>query len=170
MTTAQIPSCVALLPQHDDSQVVSIAPLRVGQASELYLVIDKSRAYLKNLVWAADATEKSTHEFLTAKAASADTVYGIYVNADLVGTLELRDRDGVYELGYWLGVGHRGQGVMVQAVEPLVTVKKYIKPVTAHIRAGNHASMSVLTRSGLTEHHREMWQGEEWIHYSTCSK
>lgn len=147
--------------------MISLTKLSSFHSNDLYALIDRSRESLRNLVWAAEATLNSTYDFLATKASSDDVVYGIYRDRELVGVLELRDKDANFELGYWLGSSYRGNGIMVQAVKPLVQKVSPYKPVVAHIRAGNRASMSVLTRSGLIEHHREMWRDEEWIHYST---
>lgn len=148
----------------DTSRTTYLSLLTVRDADRLYKLISESRDGLKNLTWAADATLKSTTSFLAAKSSSNDKVYGVFTGHGLVGVIELRDKGDVYELGYWLGTKHRGQGLMKDASKYLVEEASKRRPVVAHIRVGNIPSFKTLVHAGLRPDHVETWEGEDWLH------
>lgn len=149
---------------HED-KLVNIKQFQAKDAEILYSLINNSRADLKNLVWSQTATLQSTKQFITIKNNSEDKVHGIFYDNKLVGVLELRKKENnIFELGYWLGSQYRGQHLMQCAVKLLVEeqVKKY--NIVAHIRENNIASYKVLEHAGLVYSHKEIWEGENWIH------
>jgi RimJ/RimL family protein N-acetyltransferase len=144
--------------------MITLKALTTEDTSILYTLIDDSRAGLTNLVWSKDSTWESTKEFINYKNKSQDEIYGVLQDEVLVGVLELRMVNKMWELGYWLGTQYRGQGIMKVAVKMLIDNVVKTRSVTAHIRAGNQASYKTLIYAGLTDHHTEFWQGEEWLH------
>lgn len=143
---------------------LTIKLLVITDAAQLYQLIDQSRMQLTNLVWSQSATLESTITFLENKLASSDKVHGIFQNKKLVGVLELRKKEDMFELGYWVGTKYRGRGIMKTAVKQLVDHQVKYHAIIAHIRQSNEASLKVLTNAGLKYDHTEMWQGEPWIH------
>lgn len=147
-----------------ETNTVSIRLLTLEDASNLYSLIDNSRAQLTNLVWSQNASLESTINFIENKLSSNDKVHGVFCENSLVGVLELRKKEDSFELGYWVGSQYRGKGVMKAAVKQLVDQQVTTANVVAHIRESNKASLKVLTNAGLTYDHTEIWQNEPWIH------
>jgi len=145
-------------------KLVSICLLKVEDAHSVYRLIDESRSQLKNLVWSQTATLESTTNFIDYKIKSPDNIYGIYSDDNLVGVLELRKKQDMLELGYWVGSKYRGQGFMKIAVKQLVDIESKNYTITAHIREKNQASYKILQYAGLIFDHVELWEGEQWVH------
>lgn len=141
-----------------------VRPLRGDDAMVVYNLIDESRKELKNLVWSQSATLESTTSFIDAKLNSLDKIFGVFYEENLVGVLELRKKEDMLELGYWVGTKYRGKGFMKIAVKKLVDNEIKTHTVTAHIRETNQASHKILQYAGLEFDHVEIWQGEQWVH------
>jgi RimJ/RimL family protein N-acetyltransferase len=144
--------------------LVSISLLKLADASIVYALIDESRNELKNLVWSQTATLESTTNFIEYKIRSLDSIYGVFYDDNLIGVLELRKKEDMFELGYWVGSKYRGKGFMKIAVKQLVDSETKFHTITAHIRETNEASHKILQNAGLTFDHVETWQGEQWVH------
>lgn len=147
-----------------DKDMINIRLLNISDGQSLYNLIEYSRPELKNLCWSKNATLDSTIEFIKMKEQSLDNAYGIFKNNTLIGVLELRKKETMSELGYWLGTQFRGKGLMKLAVKCLVDneIKKGI--IIAHIRKTNKASFKVLKYAGLKYSHTEIWNNEDWLH------
>ena len=143
---------------------LTIKLLSLSDSAQLYQLIEESRLELSNLVWSQSATLDSTINFLKNKLASSDKVHGVFHHENLVGVLELRNKENNFELGYWVGTQYRGKGIMKAAVKQLVDKEIKKSTIVAHIRQCNQASLKVLMNAGLTYDHTEIWQDEPWTH------
>lgn len=139
---------------------IKIRMLTENDGDILYRLIESSRHQLKNLVWSKDATLESTIQFLKQKLSSLDLVHGVFLNNNLVGVLELRNKFDKLELGYWVGAAYRGQGLMKIAVKQLVDKEVQYNTIIAHIREANQASLHILQYAGLSYDHTEVWENE----------
>jgi ribosomal-protein-serine acetyltransferase len=128
---------------------------------ELHALIDGDRERLARwLSWAAEQNEAETLEYIrTTRRELADNVgfaTGIVVDGRLAGAIGLMDidrRHNAAELGYWLGSGHEGRGIMTAAV--FAHVAYAFGALELHrleIRAatGNARSQGVAERAGFT--------------------
>jgi ribosomal-protein-serine acetyltransferase len=149
---------------NNKEQSLSIRLLQLEDSIAVYRLIDQSRSELKNLLWSINATLDSTTEFIKFKNNSLDRIYGVFYDTNLVGVLELRKKEDMFELGYWVGSKYRGKGLMKNAVKALVDNQIKSASITAHIREHNHASHKILQYAGLKFDHIELWQGENWLH------
>jgi RimJ/RimL family protein N-acetyltransferase len=144
--------------------LIAIKLLNIDDAIQLYALIDESRSGLTNLTWSKNSTLETTLDFLKYKIEIKDKVYGVFYENKLAAVLELRKKDDMLELGYWVGTQYRGKGIMKVAVKNLVDNEVKSNTITAHIREGNKASYQILQYAGLTYDHTEVWQGENWLH------
>lgn len=148
-----------------ENKMIEIKALNLKHTNMLYDLIDSSREQLKNLTWSQTATLDSTKQFIVNKNKSEDQVHGVFYDNILVGVLELRKKENnIFELGYWLGTQYRGQHIMPCAVKTLVESKVEDTTIVAHIKETNLASYKVLNHAGLVYSHKEVWEGENWIH------
>lgn len=140
---------------NEQTVLVHLMTLSPVSTEALYKLVDESRDSLSNLAWAKTATLESTRKYIESKtySYSRDTVLGIYVEQELVGVIEYRDKDvngiPVWELGYWLGSKHRGKGIMKAAAKRVVKEISKSRTVVAHIRFRNTASFKTLQYAGL---------------------
>ena len=77
-----------------------------------------------------------------------------FLNKHLIGGvgLTLDEGDGLYELGYWLGVDYWGRGYATESVKGLLDHAKLTlqsQTLKANIHAKNVASANVLTKIGF---------------------
>ncbi len=70
-------------------------------------------------------------------------------NGVVAGNVVSFERNGVRELGYWLGRGHWGRGVASAAV-PLFLLVEQRRPLHAVVSIPNVASRRVLEKSGFS--------------------
>lgn len=121
------------------------------QAAGLYECVDRSRDELKNLTWAASATEASTYAFLHQKAISeTETVRLILVDHEYAGVFEARLKDGGrIEIGYWLDVQYRGLGVMDIVTQQLIGDIAARTAVFGYCKHTNKSSIRIMTGAGM---------------------
>lgn len=84
--------------------------------------------------------------------------------------MELRKKENMFELGYWVGTKYRGQGLMKIAVKSLVDTVVKSNTIIAHIRENNKASYKIIEYAGLKYDHTEWWQEEQWLHFKKDRK
>jgi len=122
--------------------------LSISDAEELYDIVNFSRNYLTNLVWVNSATLESTEQFLKIKSdtLSGDTLYGIYVDHILVGTIEFRYTD---DIGYWLRHDYRNKGIMTSVVNVMTKIKGANKELLAKVQYSNEVSKKILANAGF---------------------
>jgi ribosomal-protein-alanine N-acetyltransferase len=86
------------------------------------------------------------------------TIFVIAIDDELVGAIGLELREDVYRksplIGYWIGEGYWGRGIMAEAVK-LITAYAFTNFDVIRIQAGvfgnNPKSMCVLEKAGFTK-------------------
>jgi RimJ/RimL family protein N-acetyltransferase len=137
------------------SDSIKIRRLVSEDAASLFSVVEKNREHLNVLDWVTSATEETTRNFLKIfEPPSMNCVFGIYVNNELSGTVELGFQEWYMVIGYWLDNDCRRKGIMSEVVKFLTD--RYISqyPLSAKIRIQNIGSYKVLRRAGLAEVNR----------------
>ena len=87
----------------------------------------------------------------------ADETFGkrtIVVDGAVAGQVISFDRDGVRELGYWIGREFWGQGIAGAAVRQYLAVELH-RPLFAIVAEHNTASRRILSRCGFREASRK---------------
>lgn len=136
--------------------------LREDDAVELHTLIEANRAHLAPwLTWAGSQTLDDTLAFIRAGEAQVAANDGfhtaIVLRERIVGVVsymgvDWRNRRTV--LGYWLDVGHEGQGLMTRAVRAMVDHALSVWELNrVEIRAAveNRRSRAVAERLGFAE-------------------
>ena len=67
---------------------------------------------------------------------------------DIAGNVMSFERDGLREVGYWLGRAYWGRGIATQALAAFLRDER-IRPLQARVVADNHASLRVLEKCGF---------------------
>jgi RimJ/RimL family protein N-acetyltransferase len=91
-------------------------------------------------------------EWIEAVVSQSDETYLITVGGEAVGACGLDIRDGVPELGYWLGVPFWGNGYATEAARALIDhafADLCHEVLTAGARVSNPASRRVLEKCGF---------------------
>jgi RimJ/RimL family protein N-acetyltransferase len=101
---------------------------------------------------AATYLDACAHDWTTGTAFA----YAVTLGGTVVGSTDVRTSavPGVFEIGYWLHVDHRGQGLSTEATELLVRqafAMPEVERVLIRHDAANTASEGVPKRLGFTE-------------------
>ena len=137
--------------------------LEEGHAAEVFSLVDRDRAYLREWLPWVDATEliDDTLSFIRASreqfASNKGFAAGIWSEqrfCGVIGThqLDLLNRKG--EIGYWLGRSFQGRGIMTEACRAVVTHllgEMDLNRVSIHCARENEKSCAVAQRLGFTE-------------------
>lgn len=149
------------IPYHVRTEAsLSVASVRLGDAQELYSLIDASRSDLLNLEWAATETLQGTIDWIDivmVGAISCERDAGVIrVNGAIAGMIEVRRLENCsVQLGYWLGTEFRGKGIMQTAAKFTVDYHATGHAVVAKIRNKNVHSEKILRHCGLTPYARD---------------
>jgi ribosomal-protein-serine acetyltransferase len=145
----------------NDETVLKI--LETRYAEELFSLIDKNRAYLREWLPWVDGTKSSEHTKLfiesTLKQFSTDNGLhcGIFYKNEIAGCIGLHYVDRANKrtsIGYWLGAEFQGNGIMTSACRDLVHYAfKDLKLNRVEIRAGEHnlKSRAIPMRLGFVQ-------------------
>ena len=98
--------------------------------------------------WTPWGREDFTTQWAEMRADPAVDAQTILVNGVVAGNVTCWERDGVYEIGYWLGRAHWGRGVATTALA-LALCRISARPVHAFASAHNAASLRVLHKCGF---------------------
>ncbi|TGV17674.1 GNAT family N-acetyltransferase, partial [Mesorhizobium sp. M00.F.Ca.ET.186.01.1.1] len=107
------------------SEEAFLKQLELSDASEMFWLTDTNRSYLKEwLPWLNyTKCEDDTSYFIQRTIQQYDDNqgihYGIWYNGRMAGTLGVHNLDWINKktsLGYWLGAGFQGKGLMTKAV------------------------------------------------------
>lgn len=79
----------------------------------------------------------------------AVTTRAILGDDQLVGNIVSFNRDGVREVGYWIGREHWGRGIATRALAAFLEIEKS-RPLHAYVAKHNVASVRVLEKCGFT--------------------
>jgi ribosomal-protein-serine acetyltransferase len=137
--------------------------LEERDAAEVFSLVDRDRAYLREWLPWVDATEtrddtlsfiRSSLEQFASNKGFAAGIWSEQQFCGVIGThkLDLLNRKG--EIGYWLGRSFQGQGIMTVACRAVVTHllgEMDLNRVTIHCAKGNEKSCAVAQRLGFTE-------------------
>ena len=141
------------------SDSITLKPLAISFAEELYSVIADSRENLSQfLPWVDGIIDvNTTKQYIAERLHSnkaGDQWFAIYTQERLSGVFGIKyidpDRN-VAECGYWLADFARGQGVMTQVLVKLVPYVKnnrHAKAIEFCCLEGNLASIKVVQRAG----------------------
>lgn len=133
-------------------------------AKAIYEEVNRSREYLKNLVWSATATPQSVDNFVsTLIKAENRSLYGIFDNEQFCGCVEIRYFDEHAEIGYWLGFEHRGRHLLQDNLRQLKNMLK-ISHMTAKVKHNNIKSYQILHSIFNME---EVSKDDTWIYLSS---
>ena len=127
---------------------------------ELYALIEANRASLARwLPWAAGQDRGGTLEFIRLarrqRADNAGATFAIVCGGALAGVIGMEPLDWAHRatsIGYWLGEGHRGRGVMTRAVRALVDHAVFewdLNRVEIRAAVGNAPSRAIPARLGF---------------------
>lgn len=158
-----IPSRVPLRHTTIDTQRLSLSPIDVGDAHDLWYGVDSSRAQLEPwLPWVPFNTDQdASYRYAEASALDWDAGracrFSIREKATrrfvgVVGLEALAHMHQSCELGYWLRTDCCGKGLMTEAAH--ATVGWAFRTMHAHrVRVAaatdNHASLAVIRRLGF---------------------
>lgn len=113
-------------------------------ALTIYEEVHRSREHLKNLIWSSTATAESVASFVEALIqAEKRSLYGIFHEDKFCGCVEIRYFDEHAEIGYWLGVEHRGKHILQDNLRELKNML-HIAHMTAKVKHNNVKSYQIL--------------------------
>jgi RimJ/RimL family protein N-acetyltransferase len=72
----------------------------------------------------------------------------ILCDGDVVGHVVCFEREGLHEVGYWIGREHWGRGIATRALSDFLAVVK-VRPLHAYVARHNTASLRVLEKCGF---------------------
>lgn len=134
--------------------------LQTHQAEALFDLTDRNREHLRRwLPWVdgvqrAEDTRKFIQSRLEALAKSNGYDLTIWHRGQIAGTVGLFDMDGLKgEIGYWLGQGFEGQGLMSRSVAALLQyafIDLGLLRVQIRANVNNHKSRAIPERLGFT--------------------
>ena len=129
--------------------MISLRPLLLEDAPKIYYLVDKNRTHLDHLLFAKDATLKSTFEYVTRVINKdlPDDVWVIFVDHHMAGLFTLRNFGKHFGVGYWLSEEFCDRGVMSQVLKE--KLKDVCVPVKACTRTKNIPSQRVLQKAGF---------------------
>jgi hypothetical protein len=127
----------------------SIVPLQDLDIGDMYRQVKNSRETLTELGWLIDADwdrfYQHYHSIILRKKLN---IFAVRVDDDYAGSVEVSDRGDHYQIGYWLGVNYRGQGIATEAVKS-VLAQFNDKSVVADTLIANPDSYKLLERLGF---------------------
>jgi RimJ/RimL family protein N-acetyltransferase len=85
---------------------------------------------------------------------SAGVKKAIVFDGQVVGNIVSFERDGVREVGYWIGREHWGKGIATRALTRFLLLERY-RPLTAVVAVHNVASRRVLEKCGFRVVHQD---------------
>lgn len=148
---------------HKVDEEISLKLIELNDAERIFELIDPSRSYLREwLPWLDTSTKvEDTKEFIKsclkgyAENKSITTV--ILYNEKIVGLASFNSinwSNKTAYIGYWLGEGYQGKGIMTKAVKALTNYAfKHLKLNKVEIRAAveNKKSRSIPERLGFVK-------------------
>jgi RimJ/RimL family protein N-acetyltransferase len=127
----------------------SIVPLQDLDIGDMYRQIKNSRETLTELGWLIDADwdrfYQHYHSIILHKKLN---IFAVRLDDDYAGSVEISDNGDHYQLGYWLGIDYRGQGIATEAIRSVLN-QLDDRPVTADTLIDNPSSYRLLERLGF---------------------
>ncbi len=140
---------------------VHLSLLEERHAPEVFAVVDRERAYLREwLPWVddtinADYTLAFIKNALEQFAANQGFSAGIWRGVDLIGVIGTHRIDWLYrkvEIGYWLASGFQGRGIVTDACRAVIQhafAEWKLNRVEIHCASGNAKSCAIPKRLGF---------------------
>lgn len=156
------------------TESLSLRPLRLADADELFALTDANRAYLRQWLPWLDAIQSAadTRIFIQSvlRQMAEEQGFGaaIWHQGTIAGVIGYNSLDNVNRvgtLGYWLGEAHQGQGLMTAACRALVNYGFSGLGLNRQVIAcatENHRSQRIPTRLGFR--HEGTLRQAEWLY------
>jgi ribosomal-protein-serine acetyltransferase len=155
----------------DDAELRLLEELH---AYALYQLTDTNRAYLRQWLPWVDETNSvdDTRRFIRIAtqqfASNQGYECGLWWHGELVGTIgnhRIDWRNGATSIGYWIGEGYQGHGLMTRACRALVahafdTLR--LQRVEIRVATGNRRSRAIPERLGFRE--EGILRQVEWLY------
>jgi len=135
--------------------------LEERHAPEIFAVVDRERAYLRQWlpwvdlttdpVFTANFIRNSLERFAHGEGMAA----GIWVNGEYAGGIGTHKVDAAnrkVEIGYWIASGFQGRGIVTAACSVLIDHafdERKLHRVEIHCASGNHKSCAIPKRLGF---------------------
>ena len=159
---------------HRVSNDIHLKLLGLIDAEELFKLTDSSRDYLREWLPWVDATKSvdDSKSFIQMAMNQYDSnngfQAGIWFNDRLVGCIGFHAIDWANRktsIGYWLGQGFQGHGIMTKATKALVGIafgEYKLNRVQIEAAVENHKSRAIPERLGFQQEGRI--QQNEWLY------
>ena len=146
------------LKHKDDTE---IRLLELSDAESLFHLTDQSRNYLREWLPWVDLTQELSHSESFIRSAlkqySSNKGFqaGIWDKGELAGVIGLQNIDWVNKstsIGYWLGEGFQGKGLMTIACKSVIDHcfgQLKLKRIEIRAATGNHKSQAIPERLGF---------------------
>jgi len=158
---------------HLVSEDIQLKLLELRDADEIFALTDASRLYLREwLPWVdATATVEDSKTFIQSTlqqfAANKGFQAGILYKSELAGVIgfhEINWANRSTSIGYWLGEGFQGKGIMTSACRAMIDIafREYeLNRIEIRTAAGNRKSQAIPERLGFLQ--EGICRQEEWI-------
>ena len=153
---------------------VSLAPLALSDADELFALTDANRDHLKPwMPWiGAVVSPGDTQEFIRSvmDQRDRDDGYQCAIRVDdaiagIIGHHRIDWPNRLTSLGYWLAADHQGRGIMTRCGRAMIAFAfdaLELNRVEISAAIGNDRSLAVIERLGLTA--EGVRREGEWVH------
>jgi len=162
----------------DAGDGILLHPVSVADAAELYALIDRNRARLRQwFAWAgldyslADLLRHLEERELENTARQALTLH-IRASGVLCGAIGIHRISPAHRntsIGYWLDAAHEGRGIMTSACRAAITeaFHRYgVHRIEIRCGSGNHRSAAIPLRLGFIEEgilREAEWVNDRWV-------
>ncbi len=156
------------------SETFSLIPLELHDAESLFTLTEENREYLRRWLPWLDSIRRveDTRAFIRAAKTQAfqnnGTQLAIRLNDQIVGIVghhQIDCRNRLTSLGYWIGEGFQGRGLVTTACQTLVGHAfddARLNRVEIRCAVGNHRSRAVPQRLGFRQ--EGLFRDAEWLY------
>ncbi len=153
---------------------IALTPLELSDATALFALVDLNRGHLRRwLAWVdAQASAKDSEEAIARGRAQFEAgtgiVFGVRYRTELVGVAGFNEIDSANRtasVGYWLGGGHQGKGIMTAACRLLIDHgfnDRTLHRIEIRCATGNTKSRAIPERLGFA--HEGTLREAEWLY------
>lgn len=114
----------------------------------VFFAHQREPAAVRMAAWSPWGREDFAAQWAELRADPAVDAQTILVDGAVAGSVTCWERDGVHEVGYWLGAAHWGRGTATTALA-LALCRCTVRPLHAFAAAHNAASLRVLEKCGF---------------------
>jgi RimJ/RimL family protein N-acetyltransferase len=127
----------------------SITPLQESDIADMYQAVQSNQHTLVELGWLTKTDwERFCRHYQSIVVQKKLQIFAVRVDGEYAGSVEVSDRGDHHQIGYWLGMTYRGQGIATEAVRSVIN-QLDPRPVCADTLIENQASWQVLERLGF---------------------